>query len=63
MARKLSTKDRVKLVLVKSRKDMTYGELADKVGSGAMAVGQILKSLANDPKYKPLTRKVKAKAA
>jgi len=58
-----STRDRVERFLPRIKADTTYGELAEKVGSAAMAVGQIVKAIhADRPEFRKYTRRVKSAA-
>lgn len=60
-SKKASKKEQVKQFLLRTkRKSLSYAELAEVVDSGAMACGQILKSLAKEPGMKKLTSKVKS---
>ena len=57
---KVSKRDLVIAFLKRSRsKELTYGQVAEAVDSVAMAVGQIIKSIGNDPGMKALTKRVK----
>lgn len=60
MARpKMTTKEKViKALKGLNGKPTTYGVIAKKVDSGAMAVGQICKSLGADAEFKALTKLV-----
>ena len=61
-AERRDRKEKVVALLKRSRGEMSYGDLAEKVGTGAMACGQILKSIAADgPAFRKLTSKVKSK--
>lgn len=54
----------LKYLLSHPNQKFTYGELAKKLDSSPMAIGQIMKSIAFQlPKYKGLTKRVKANEA
>ena len=56
---KMPTKDKIIRWLTENpNKQITYLELAKRFDSHAIAVGQIMKSLGKDPKYKELTKQV-----
>lgn len=58
---KMTTREKLMRFLPRIKKSTTYGELAEKVGSAPMAVGQIVKAIhAQRPELRKYTRRVKA---
>jgi transcriptional regulator with XRE-family HTH domain len=57
--RRQELRNRMRRFLARVRKPVTYGEVAEKMHTSPMAVGQIMRGIVNDnPKDRKLTRKV-----